>query len=393
MNNTKLRISNNLSLEKLELILSKINNSQESLDLELPIKIDYRGFGILPQLYLIIFTWMRNRCGRLILPIQNDDDIAKKYVFDYYGYVVLSTLWRHCEIVDSTGISLKPLFRNLTSEMHFQLQSLDEKLPHEAIVVPSFDHYSNEKGLPHWFYRYDYLFAKTPDEIENSVYHILSKLAANYKTRLNRTLNDSFDTLNKIIWELLKNTDEHAKKDHLDQVKLMPNTRGLFIKIHRSSKHAFIDGTSHNPLKEYYNKAFENDDSSFILEITVFDSGPGLVKRFLGHQWTNTISISDEIDTIKKCLIKGQTSVHSIDGKTKGYGLDEVLRLLDAKRGFLKIRTGRASIYRDMIKNPYQITREPSEVSLFDWESFSNETFSEMCRAEGTVITLACPLN
>ncbi|PJJ07352.1 hypothetical protein CLU83_0515 [Flavobacterium sp. 1] len=389
-----IKIPKGITLEKLEDLLVKLDKSVFNTDLEIPLTVDYKGFGILPGLYLVLFTWMRTKKGNIIihLDIENTESI-KNFSLDYYGYVILSTLWKEYDFVNREGVSIKKYFKEHTPSMHRYIDSLSKELPKESVMIPCFDHYSFEKGLSHWFYANDYSFSDTPSGLDNSLYHIITKLSINYKERVKRNFSDSFDSMSKIVWELLKNTDEHAKKDYLGEEKLQPNTRGLFMRIHRSSKKGFIDGTHHEGLKKYYRSSFYQEDADcFLLEISVFDSGPGIVKRFLSSSYNKNLTINEEINVVRKCLIKGQTSVEGTDGKNKGYGLDEVLNLLNTKRGFLKIRSGRCSIYRDLINSPYKLTQNEEEVELFDWVKSSNNNYSEMKTTEGTLITLVYPL-
>ncbi|TDP04073.1 hypothetical protein [Flavobacterium sp. 245] len=389
-----IKIPKGITLEKLEDLYGKLYKSSIDTDIEIPLSIDYRGFGILPGFYLLLFTWMREKKGNVIIQIDiNNAEAFKSFSLDYYGYVVLSTLWKESEFINHEGIALKKYFKEHTSFMHNYIDSLSGDLPKESIMIPCFDHYSYEKGLSHWFYANDFSYIDTPSGLDNSLYHIIKKLSINYQERMKRHFRDSFDSMSKIVWELLKNTDEHAKKDYLDESKLQPNTRGLFMRIHRSSKSGFIEGTNHEGLKKYYRASFYQEDADcFLLEISVFDSGPGMVKRFLSSSYNKELTINQEIDTVRKCLIKGQTSVGGVEGKNKGYGLDEVLRLLNDKRGFLKIRTGRCSIYRDLINSPYNNTQNTEQVELFDWLSGSNNIYSEMKNTEGTLVTLVYPL-
>lgn len=391
--NKSIKIKKTLSLDDIEVFIENIN-SNKSIDLQLPASIDYTGFGILPSFFLLFFTWVRNNNGKIILAIEEDNyKKLEEFATDYYGYVVLSTIWRNFDVFNKEGIDIKQNFKDYTSKMHQYLDSLTNNLPNESILIPSFDHYPKEKGLSHWFYSYEHDYYETPSEIENSIYHILSQVNKNYKQRLRRNINDSFDAITTIVWELLKNTDEHAKTDYLGQIKLLPNTRGLYMKVHRSSKNNFIINTKHDGLKDYYENALESEEDSFILEISVFDSGPGLIKRFLGNEWNPNLAIEKNVDTIKNCLFKGQSSVKSNEGENKGFGLDEVLNLLDKKRGFLKIRTGNVSVYKNLIKSKYKKFQDPSEIELFDWKSLSNEIYTEMPLTEGSLITLAIPLN
>jgi len=80
-------------------------------------------------------------------------------------------------------------------------------------------------------------------------------------------------------------------------------------------------------------------------------------------------------------------------GLSKGFGLDHVLKLLSKKQGFLKIRTGRASLYRDLIQSPYIETLDISKVILNDWVNSSNSSYVNMNNTEGTMITMAYPIN
>ena len=387
----KIEIQKKINHQVIEDLHSKLKKFVD-VDIQIPLKLEYRGFGVLSGMLLLLFTWMRNNKGKLIIPIDIEDrEKLREFASDYYGYVVLSTLWRHCEIVNEKNESLKDVFREHTSSMHDYIDMLSDDLPNESVLIPCFDHYSAQKGLSHWFYDRSN-FTESPSELDNSLFMILKALRKNYIGKLNKNLADSFESLLKIIWELLNNTDEHARKDFLNVAKLSPNTRGLYMRIQRSSKKNFIANTDHTGLKQYYNNSLPESDQIFILEITVFDSGPGLVKRFLGKKWSEDITMQEEVNTIRKCLIKGQTSVNTQKGEGKGHGLDKVIQLLDQKRGFLTIRTGRASIFRDMIVSPYKPTENIQEVELFDWKSCRVDSFSEMNKVDGTSITLAYPL-
>jgi hypothetical protein len=389
----KLVIPKKLNEEVIENFLGNLEKSSEKIDLEIPLEIEYRGFGILPILFLLFFTWVRRKEGKLVIPIENaDSEILKLLNKDYFGYLFFSTIWKHCDIVTLKGESLKPILINYTRAMHDRIDFLTA-LPNESVMIPCFDHYSKEKGLSHWFYSDNYNFAATPSSLDNSIVRIYESLSKNFRDKLLKNSVNVIEDIQKILWELLKNTDEHATRDYLNDIILMPNSRGLFMKIQRSSKVKFIEKSNgHKGLEKFYDKSLKDGDN-FILEISVFDSGPGLVRRFLGKKWTNGLSMNDEIDTIKKCLIKGQTSVISVKGKNKGFGLDDVLSLLDKKKGFLKIRTGSASVYRDLTESPYVKTNDINEIDLYDWLKLSNNDFSRMNYIEGTLITLAYPIN
>lgn len=387
-------IKSKITNEYLENILEELKNGDIQTDLQLPLRVEYRGFGILPALFLILFTWMREKRGNVFLDINpTDKDVLKKYAQSYIGYMVLSTIWTKREVVNLEGNQLKKFFIPFTSQMHEKIDMLDNSLPNREILIPCFDHYSNLKGLSHWFYTSDFDFAEAPSHLEHSLFRIFEILGKINRNVLVHSIKESFDDLLRILWELLRNTNDHARKDYLNETQLSPNTRGLFIRMHQSSKNNFVDQADHDGIRSYYKRTLPDGNNIFILEISVFDSGPGLVKRFLGKDWTGQVLIDEDIVTIKKCLVKGQTSVKDLEGINKGFGLDDVLNLLNKKKGFLKIRTGRVSLYRDLNHSPYKPTKNIQEVELFDWKKINPQEFTEMPYTEGTAITLAYPLN
>jgi hypothetical protein len=79
-------------------------------------------------------------------------------------------------------------------------------------------------------------------------------------------------------------------------------------------------------------------------------------------------------------------------GKTvKGLGLDRVLKTIDRK-GFVRIKSGRADVFRDMKNFNYVEHSSPSEIDLYDWKSNEKNSFTENVEAIGTLISIIYPL-
>lgn len=57
MMSKSIKIKKSLSLDDIEEILKDIN-ANKTIDIQLPISIDYTGFGILPSFFLAFFTWV-----------------------------------------------------------------------------------------------------------------------------------------------------------------------------------------------------------------------------------------------------------------------------------------------------------------------------------------------
>lgn len=386
-------IPRKVGFEDIEQIIAELDGCTEPCNLELPRSFEYRGFGIQISLIQIIFKWMRTaNPGSLVIPIaQNDPAELKQFAESFFGYIVLLTVWKNIEIVNTAGDPLKLSFRPFTSDMAKKIEFFEE-LPNNKIFIPCFDHYSKTKGLSHWFYPDHDKFANVPSALDNTIYRALQSLGKIYKGRFNAAVSPVEDDIEKILWELLKNTDEHAKTDYLNLITLSPNTRGMSMEILRSNRRNFSEhADQHLGLVEYYEKSADEQDS-FFLEISVYDSGPGLVKRFLGKHWHDSIDINNEVTVIKQCLQKGSTSVETWKGKNKGFGLNAVLELLTKLNGFLKIRTNRCSLYRDLIKHPHSDVEDAREIPLFDWNTNSESVFTEMSNVEGVILTMAFPL-
>lgn len=391
-NNSRLSIPKTVNANIIEELGNRLATLNGVVDLHISKKIHYRGFGILPSLFLLVFTWIRNKHGVLIIDIdpQKKEELSD-FIESSYGYVIVITVWKDAKIISSDGIDLKPMLREHTNKMRQRIDFLQD-LPNHELVIPNFDHYPVDKGLSHWFYINNYTFASVPSELDNTIYRIIEKVGTIYRQRINNAIANFLDTTTRIIWELMANTNEHAIKDHLDQKILSPNTRGLYIKIHQSNKENFVKNALDDPgLVEYYNKSLI-DGINLVLEISVFDSGPGMAKRFKGIDWSEKSNIDDDVSVIKTCLIRGESSVKGPTGMNKGYGLDDVLKLLDIKKGFLKIRTGRASLYRNLITTPYIDAHSIEEVELYDCKTLSSNNFQALCCLEGTQITMAYPI-
>jgi hypothetical protein len=382
-----LQIDRGLTHSKAEKLLKQIHsNRHEKLDFMFDCKFNPKGFGNFSLFLLVYFTWIRERKGDLILT-------DKVFVSELLGYLVLSSSWLHTKIVDKERNDIKLDFQNFTKSYHRRIDFL-EYLPNNEVVVPNFDHYSKEKGYSHWFYDSNYMFFGSPDGLSNSTYRIFNHLNKIYHSRLNLGIKDVLDDLDMIIWELVGNTHFHARHDYLGQTILSPSTRGLYLKIHRSNKDNFIKGCEgHAGMISYYNSTLPPNGDSFILEISVFDSGPGFVKRFLGKEWNNSISLQEQVTTTKKCLAKGVSSAPGANGKARGFGLNNVLKTLSKKKGFLKIRTGNIAVYRDLVLQPHVDDIEYEDIELQDWESCSSNSFTNMEDVAGVSITLSYPLS
>jgi hypothetical protein len=85
-----------------------------------------------------------------------------------------------------------------------------------------------------------------------------------------------------------------------------------------------------------------------MLEVSVFDTGPGLALRWLSDQSGKSVyadmSIDEEFEAVQTCFQKHATSTSH---EFKGQGLSMALKSLKALGAFMTLRTGRLSLYQD----------------------------------------------
>ena len=124
--------------------------------------------------------------------------------------------------------------------------------------------------------------------------------------------------------------------------------------------------------------------------MSLFDSGPGLAQRWLGKSIRPHDSIDNEYDAVISCLNLHGTTSSDTD---RGLGLDVVMDTLSLVRGFLRIRTGRLSLYRDFVEHPFKagINNAPPEPFLVDWNTQSMQV-ERMAPVEGTLLTMLIPV-
>jgi hypothetical protein len=134
-----------------------------------------------------------------------------------------------------------------------------------------------------------------------------------------------------------------------------------------------------------------NKASRFI-EISIVDSGLGFMRRWLtDHGQNNDIAdlpLTDEYDVFKQCF----TFRRSSSEKTaKGHGLPVVMDRLTKLKGFMRVRSGRLSLYRNFCSNPYSAS---DSCDFSDWTTAkpASDKLTANTSLEGVAVTLLIPL-
>lgn len=197
--------------------------------------------------------------------------------------------------------------------------------------------------------------------------------------------DDLFSAAGGFIYELFSNTHDHATDSFDGKSPISPSIRGIQFKYHSAPATAWKTITEgYEPLEQYFRKiAPRNGKHCQLIEISIFDSGSGLAQNWLKKP-LNQIEPEEEIRAVIECFGKGNSTKRH---RRFGEGLPLVIKLLDRKRGFLRIRTGRLALHADFA------TRQPRNLDNFtDFMSWHPDR-GPLAAASGTLVTVLLPLN
>ena len=211
--------------------------------------------------------------------------------------------------------------------------------------------------------------------------------------------------VSRILYELFRNTQDHTRR-LWDGSLNASSLRGVFVARHVKS---YVEWCQHlgncGPLSTYVQSvqstlnrdiaklerlphgqiAISEKSLLTILEISITDSGSGLAQHYLHTDLiSSSVTPKQEHDAVVECFNKHATSTHN---PARGLGLHRVLTCLTGLGGFVRIRTGRLNLYRDLNLRPY----EKSQIFL-DWDTTGPATFNVHPMATGTAISVLIPV-
>lgn len=193
------------------------------------------------------------------------------------------------------------------------------------------------------------------------------------------------DDLGVMIRELIDNTDRYARRDMAGN-RLRKSVRGLYAQGHLiSAKRIDALAGDYRPLATYLSNIEPRAryEHAQILEVSIFDSGPGLAAHALGQDIPADYEIARELDLVRSRFLD-EAFEFSRDGA--GKGLRRTLERLKEGAGFIRLRTGRTSLFKDFSSSANaKLTRE--DLTLDD--ALAGRPGA---RAEGTLLTLLIPL-
>ena len=385
-----IKVTGNISIQKIQNLYSELAASnEEAIDVYLPKKIEKLDFGLLFSYLQFLATWVRNnRSGKLHLPVNSSDESINYLFNNEFVYPSIVLAWEK-EIVNSNGENIKSELKNPSKEYFNRMDFFN--LKGTSVPIYCFDHDKSNRGLSRHLYK-NFRELVNETTLGFNLFNAFKKVGDFNKGAFRTGVKDHYDDFIAIIHELFTNTHEHAKTNELGY-NLYPNVRALQLKFHKKPINKFVEQfQDYSGLVNYFNSEFKTNNLGelYLLEISILDSGPGFVKRYKKIS-DYDLNISAEIEIIKQCLYRHNTSAEGFRGEIKGIGLDRVLQTIDGK-GFVRIKTGRADVFRDMKNNRYHHHDMASEIQLNDFQNNSTNDFTVYPAAEGSLLSIFYPL-
>ncbi|UFH57574.1 hypothetical protein [Spirosoma sp. KNUC1025] len=385
-----IRIDSKFNISRIEEAYNVLTNDPD-IDIIISKGTSQIDFGLVPAIIQFICTWYsKSVTSKLVIDIIDKDELGEIYKLDFF-FPAIVYCWQKI-IVDRNNNDLKPYLRELNDEQH---QIMKKQLPGGGpkVSLVCFDHLSIKKGLLNAFY-IDDSFINDEIQFSYAIDRAVKKVLIFNRELTMNNIRPIYTDIIGIIYELMKNTNDWARTDRFNK-PINPNTRGLYLKFHKKRRNTYLNGyEKHAGLKDFFssNNFLTSDlDELYFIELSVYDSGVGFVQKFK-PEILNYVNEYDQVNIIKQCLLKNNTSAVGIEKTKKGKGLDRIMKILDNK-GFLWLRTSNVSIFRNFIQDRYIENDNYEEITLNDWFTNSSVDFSSLKSVKGSVITLVYPIS
>lgn len=384
----EISIPKNITPRKIDVLYrSYINDSEDIINLKIPGSLNKYTFGLLGDLLKFIIT-LNNKSKIQTLELDIDHKNLISFYDQEYAYPIISLLWNTTNFTDKNNVNIKDGLRELQNDFFIKMNSLD-RIKGNKYILTNTDHLSKNKGLIRLLESPDG-FNDDEDQIKYSVNKIFNDYVLTFNKNNKIELENLIEDIGAIVYELTKNTYEWGKTDQ-NLIDIPASIRGVYFRFHINNSNKISEEFEETPIKSFFQHPFilENcineHNQIYYLEILVFDSGVGFIDKF-----SNKEALTD-LEVIKKCLVKNQTSSTSNLKSKKGIGLDRILNILN-KKGFVKISTDKYCVYRDLIKDNYEPIdiEKLKDLKLEDWNNNGFKT-DNLIKSQGSYISILYP--
>lgn len=357
------------------------------ITLIIPNSINKYTFGLLADLLKFTIT-LNSRTPIKTLKIDIENENLDSLYDQEYAYPIISLLWNTSNFIDKNNSDIKTILRDKQNDFFIKMNSLS-RIKGNKYLLTNTDHLSKNKGLIRLLEN-PKGFNDDEEQITNSIKKIFNNNVLTFNKNNKIEIESIIEDIGAIVYELAKNTYEWGKTDS-NLIDVPSSIRGVYFRFHINNSDKLIEEFEHTPIQPFFKHAFILDNclneqnQIYYLEILVFDSGIGFIDRF--NQKNNL----NDLEIIKKCLVKNQTSSTSNLKTKKGIGLDRILGILNQK-GFVRISTDKYCVYRDLIKNNYEPIdiQQLDKLKLDDWND-NNFNTENVIKSQGSYISILYP--
>lgn len=381
------------TIADVEALIGEIFNSALDRDLLLPNSLSSRELGGTAAMLQLIATW-RRQCpsGRIRIHVQKKDpdvqvnSVVENFMALDHGFTASQL---SDQIMDRTGErSLGSVVGGHIVKRLDEMKDVNSARRGNKVMLVAVDDTTFDR--PPTLYQPSRT-AKTVVRSDDGFFRLARELlgATRIRPEKKKRLTDQETTdLGRLLHELFSNTHTWARSDELN-TRYQKSVRGVRIEEHNLSADDRRSAVGDQPaLAQYMEETKPNYGQRLhMVELSVFDCGPGLAARQLPSQGVLIPSFDQEVAAVARCLSKHFTT--SVE-ETKGQGLHRVLGTISDLGGFLTLRTGHLRLYRDFVKNPYDPETEGGASLMESWNS--EEEIPELAPVAGAFYTLLYPV-
>jgi hypothetical protein len=371
------------SVASAEALIRELDGSRTDTSLQIATRSRHHAAGGEAAIVQAVITWAQAQRRALLDTFAKgpDDDQLSSLASHLSGLCAALI----CDVArDVEGRNVTPQLR---AEAMARMRALTSEVPGAGSRGPQLEIVCadrREEGLARSVYFVDSTFQGTlkSEEAFRDVARVALKRTGLEGVPLGRD-ERLVEAIGDCLYELFRNTHEHARLDAAGDL-VGRSLRGIHARRHAISPEV-LEGIVKDsaPLAAYCGRlqARPGRRDLQIVEFSVFDSGPGLAARWR-RQPVAELTAEEELDAVAACFGKHATT-KVIDGR--GMGLPIVIAALRERNGFMRVRSGRLSLYADL---GTEADREFGAAPLLrPWSERKN-----LPAAAGTLFTFMMPI-
>ncbi len=350
-----IRVQSDITAKDVETLLNEIV-SQPGQALSLPLRIARSApFGISTLLLIAISKWQKinSEDARLFVPkeVLSHEDSRDRLAGNLHG---MAGIWLADQVLTSDGqefrrVALSAITPYVSAMAEGRLRDTIRG-PH--ILFCCFQPARNQ------FLSALYAHSSRGSRDANGRELVTIKSQGEFLDLLKDVFDESSFSVNQrqlaaissVLFQLFKNADVHTVVDEKGDI-YKKSMRGLMLRrvsLRATSEIEDYAGKDRK-LTAFLIRNSTGDASGAFVEISIFDTGPGLAARWLGKSskasvLLEKIPFEEELEATKKCF-----ELHATTQATVGHGdgLAIALKALSQLGAFMSLRTGRVFLYQD----------------------------------------------